>query len=147
MTGKRKRYWQEGQWTALSTRIKPTISWLSLWLFHHFLSSIPKKQHSNAIQLGFLMKGDSMVLFSWKEKVSYRLWGFNSPWTTTKLYTSGFKKMKSTTEKGAKCIQNKDYFLYIKGEQISSMVKNNETQAFYCLTIKLLVILIKLQRK
>lgn len=35
----------------------------------------------------------------------------------------------------------------MKGEQISCMVKNNETQAFYCLYIKLLVMLIKLQRK
>lgn len=35
----------------------------------------------------------------------------------------------------------------MKGEQISSVVKNNETQAFYCLYIKLLVMLIKLQRK
>lgn len=35
----------------------------------------------------------------------------------------------------------------MKGEQISFMVKNNETQALYCLSIKFLVILIKLQRE
>lgn len=68
LTGKRKSYWQEGQWTALSIRIKPTISWLSQQLFHHFLSFIPKSQHSNAIQLGSLWRETAWFYFYKKTK-------------------------------------------------------------------------------
>lgn len=67
LTGKRKCYSQEGQRIALSTRIKPTTSWLSLWFFHHFLSSIPKTQHSNAIQLGFLWRKTAWFCFHTKK--------------------------------------------------------------------------------
>lgn len=51
LTGKRKSYWQEGDQPALSTRMNPSISWLSLWLFHHILSPVLKNQHSTPFNL------------------------------------------------------------------------------------------------
>lgn len=77
-----------------------------------------------------------MALFSEKDKVSHHLWGFNSPWASTELCTSDSKRADHN-KKGRKLYQKYlDYFVYMKREQMSSMVKNNRTQALNCQNIK-----------
>lgn len=65
----RRSYWQKGDQPATNTRMNPSISWLSLWLFHHFLCSVLKKKTALKLysSVWFLMKGDSMDLFLQKD--------------------------------------------------------------------------------